>query len=379
MHTAQHHLDLALLNPWQRGFPLCREPFAVIGERLCMDAEDVLSRYQRLQRQGSLSRIGAVFAPGAGGASLLAAMAVPPERLEAVAAIVSSHAGVNHNYEREHRFNLWFVITAADAQALSEAIAAIERDTGCPAIVLPLLEEYHIDLGFDLRDGAAPAKPGAPADAAAAGARSPQTRRPSSARDHSQPPAAHPLPAAQPSSPAPPFTPRPSSRPPLSARERRVLAALQDGLPLVAAPYAELGRRIGCSEAEVIDTIAAAQAGGLIRRFGVVLRHHELGIGANAMCVWDVPDERIGELGRRLAAEPLVTLCYRRPRALPHWRYNLFCMIHGSERSAVAAARDEIAARLGLDAWPHALLFSGRRFKQRGARYLPTNEETCHA
>lgn len=368
-----------LLNDWQRGFPLLPRPFAALGAQLGMAEDAVIAAYRRWADGGLVGRIGAVFAPHRLGASALAALAVPPARLAEAAERVSAEPGVNHNYEREHRFNLWFVITAADAQALSEAIAAIERDTGCPAIVLPLLEEYHIDLGFDLRDGAAPAKPGAPADAAAAGARSRQTRRPSSARDHSQPPAAHPLPAAQPSSPAPPFTPRPSSRPPLSARERRVLAALQDGLPLVAAPYAELGRRIGCSEAEVIDTIAAAQAGGLIRRFGVVLRHHELGIGANAMCVWDVPDERIGELGRHLAAEPLVTLCYRRPRALPHWRYNLFCMIHGSERSAVAAARDEIAARLGLDAWPHALLFSGRRFKQRGARYLPTNEETCHA
>ncbi|HRM93247.1 MAG TPA: Lrp/AsnC family transcriptional regulator, partial [Alicycliphilus sp.] len=92
-------LDLALLNPWQRDFPLQREPFAVIGQCLGLDVAQVLEHYTRLQRQGSLSRIGAVFAPGAGGASLLAAMAVPPDRLDAVAAVVSSHPGVNHNYE----------------------------------------------------------------------------------------------------------------------------------------------------------------------------------------------------------------------------------------------------------------------------------------
>ena len=157
----------------------------------------------------------------------------------------------------------------------------------------------------------------------------------------------------------------------MSDAERDVLGVVQEGLPIVAAPYAELGRRIGASETDVIETIAAAQASGLIRRWGVVVRHHELGIGANAMCVWDVPDDEIGVLGRQLSREPAVTLCYRRPRVLPDWPYNLFCMIHGSAREDVLAARADIAARLGLDAWAHAVLFSGRRFKQRGARLLP--------
>ena len=114
IHPPEQALDLALLNPWQRGFPLLPEPFAAIGAPLGMGAAEVLAHYARLQREGTLSRIGAVFAPGAGGASLLAAMAVPPERLEAVAASVSSHAGVNHNYEREHTTNLWFVATGRD-------------------------------------------------------------------------------------------------------------------------------------------------------------------------------------------------------------------------------------------------------------------------
>lgn len=323
-----------LLNDWQRGFPLASRPFAVLGAQVGLAEDAVIAAYRDWIGSGLVSRIGAVVAPHRLGASALVALAVPPSRLATVAARVSAEPGVNHNYEREHRFNLWFVVTAADAQALAHTIDAIGRDTGCPVIRLPLLEEYHIDLGFDLAGVSGPRRA------------------------------------------APAATPRGAA---LSARARRVLGALQDGLPLAAMPYAELGRRAGCGEAEVLDTIAAAQADGLIRRFGVVLRHHELGIGANAMCVWDVPDDVIGECGRRLAGEPLVTLCYRRPRVLPDWRYNLFCMIHGSARAAVLAARDDIAARLGLDAWPHAVLFSGRRFKQRGARYLPQDEDACHA
>jgi DNA-binding Lrp family transcriptional regulator len=370
-----------LLNDWQRGFPLASRPFAVLGAQVGLAEDAVIAAYRDWIGSGLVSRIGAVFAPHRLGASALVALAVPPSRLATVAARVSAEPGVNHNYEREHRFNLWFVATAADTQALAHTIDAIGRDTGCPVIRLPLLEEYHIDLGFDLACGPAP---DAAADAANGSA-------PDATLDAAQAwPRAHRLhrttPPVAPGGTAPGGTApggitdgtTPGSAAP-SARERRVFAALQEGLPLVAAPYAELGRRAGLGEAEVLDTIAAAQADGLIRRFGVVLRHHELGIGANAMCVWDVPDDVVGECGRRLAGEPLVTLCYRRPRVLPDWRYNLFCMIHGSARAAVLAARDDIAARLGLDAWPHAVLFSGRRFKQRGARYLPQDEDACHA
>ena len=108
---------LSLLNAWQRGFPLCDEPFAVVGAALDMPSAQVLQAYRQLAQEGALSRIGAVFAPGSGGASVLAAMAVPPDRLEAVAAVVSAHPGVNHNYERENTYNLWFVLTgASDAQ-----------------------------------------------------------------------------------------------------------------------------------------------------------------------------------------------------------------------------------------------------------------------
>ncbi|NTV12013.1 MAG: Lrp/AsnC family transcriptional regulator [Zoogloea sp.] len=148
------------------------------------------------------------------------------------------------------------------------------------------------------------------------------------------------------------------------------MAALQDGLPLVPHPYDELGRRVELSRGMVIELLERWLDEGLIKRFGLVVRHHELGFRANAMCVWDVPDAQVSEIGRRLGAEPGITLCYRRRRALPGWPYNLFTMIHGKSRDEVEAQRKDIAARLGLDAWPHAVLFSTRRFKQQGARYL---------
>jgi DNA-binding Lrp family transcriptional regulator len=152
-------------------------------------------------------------------------------------------------------------------------------------------------------------------------------------------------------------------------KDRRLIAALSEGLPLVPQPYAALAEEVGLSEGDVIDALKDLLEDGVIRRFGVVVRHHELGYRANAMVVWDVADEEIGDAGRRLAALPFVTLCYRRPRRLPAWPYNLFCMIHGRDRREVEDLIERAAREADLGTAPREVLFSRRRFKQRGARY----------
>ena len=163
----------------------------------------------------------------------------------------------------------------------------------------------------------------------------------------------------------------------LNDRDRRLLAAIQDGLPLVPRPYAAIGERIGIGEGEVIAGLRRLTDGGVITRFGVVVRHRELGYRANAMVVWDVPDARVGDAGRILSALPFVTLCYRRPRRPPVWPYNLFCMIHGRDRGVVEALVGQASAAAGFEGLPRAVLFSRRRFKQRGARYAPAPKEAA--
>lgn len=162
----------------------------------------------------------------------------------------------------------------------------------------------------------------------------------------------------------------------LDETDRRLLAAIQNGLPLVTSPYAEIGTRIGLTEAEVMARLESLKQASIIRRLGVVVRHHEVGYGANAMVVWDVPDAQVRELGRCLAEFDFVTLCYRRPRHLPQWRYNLYCMIHGKSREAVHAHLEWMVNRCGLQSLPHAVLFSRRRFKQRGAVYFDVQGST---
>jgi siroheme decarboxylase len=144
-------LDRRLLSDFQQGFPLISCPYAAIAVELGLREEEVLARLTRLQEAGAVSRVGPVFRPRRVGASTLAAMAVPPPRLEEVAELVNGYAEVNHNYEREHGYNLWFVLTAPDEARLTAVMEEIAERTGIEVLDLPMLEEYHIDLGFPLQ------------------------------------------------------------------------------------------------------------------------------------------------------------------------------------------------------------------------------------
>lgn len=143
-------LERHLLNDYQRGFPLSPTPFRDIAEDLGVAEAEVLENLRNLAERRVVSRLGPVFAPNRIGASTLAAMAVPAERLAEVADRVSALPEVNHNYEREHRYNLWFVLTAPDENRLDAVLADIEQSTGLPVMSLPLQEDFHIDLGFPL-------------------------------------------------------------------------------------------------------------------------------------------------------------------------------------------------------------------------------------
>ncbi|MCP5410503.1 MAG: Lrp/AsnC family transcriptional regulator [Chromatiaceae bacterium] len=155
----------------------------------------------------------------------------------------------------------------------------------------------------------------------------------------------------------------------LNDLDYRLIAEIQDGLPLTSRPYSEIGARLGLSEEQVIERIGALQQAGVIKRMGIIVRHHELGYTANAMVVWDVPDNQVDVVGEKLGAQPCVTLCYQRPRKLPEWPYNLFCMIHGQQRQRVLEHIRKIVDSHGLKHIPHKILFSGKRYKQRGAKY----------
>lgn len=149
--TMLSDLERRLLNDFQHDFPLSPTPYADIAHELGMSEAEVLAALTRLKQQGAVSRVGAVLRPNTVGVSTLAAMAVPNTELETVAALVSAYPEVNHNYEREHRLNLWFVATAPDSARLQRVLDDIASRSDYEVLPFPLLEDYHIDLGFDLK------------------------------------------------------------------------------------------------------------------------------------------------------------------------------------------------------------------------------------
>lgn len=145
-----NELEKRLLNDYQKDFPLVNRPYQQIANDLGEDEEMVINALQRLTESGLVSRVGPVFRPHSIGTSTLAAMCVPEERLLEVAELVNSFAQVNHNYEREHSLNLWFVVTATDDLQLDKTLSEIETRSGIEVMSLPMQNEYHIDLGFQL-------------------------------------------------------------------------------------------------------------------------------------------------------------------------------------------------------------------------------------
>ena len=152
--------------------------------------------------------------------------------------------------------------------------------------------------------------------------------------------------------------------------DQALIKATQGGLPLDPKPYAVIATQIGCTEAEVITRLNAMLDAGIIRRIGVVPNHYRLGYTANGMTVWDVADAEVDRLGEAIGKLPFVSHCYRRPRALPDWPYNLFAMVHGHSRFETSEKTAQIALLLGDACRAHDILYSTRILKKTGLRLI---------
>ncbi len=312
---------MEIINRYQRDFPLAEAPFAEIALAHGLTEQHVMRVYQEALASGAVSRLGGVFHQSAGGASTLAAMAVPTDRIQIVADLVSAEPGVNHNYEREHHFNLWFVLTAQSQDLLQQSLNRLESATGLPIMALPMVRPYRIDLAFDLNGVTA----------------------------------SH---------------PRGSSKAPsrVIGQEEVALASLvEEGLSIVARPFDVWADQLGWPKAAVIARLQEWLDAGILRRFGNVVRHHEFGFDANAMTVFEVPTAQVDRFGHALAQQPEVTLSYQRVTNAD-WPYNLYCMVHGRDRSHVRNTITDIVQRCGLADYRSEILFSLQRFKQQGAR-----------
>ncbi len=157
----------------------------------------------------------------------------------------------------------------------------------------------------------------------------------------------------------------------ITADDRALIKIIEQGLPIVSRPYAKIAKQLSTTEQDVMLRLRRLINDGVIKRYGVIVRHRELGYTENGMVVWNMPDHRVDELGLCIGKYACVTLSYRRPRRLPRWPYNLFTMVHGRSREEVTQKVEEIIENCGLKNIDHTILFSTQRFKQRGASYTP--------
>ena len=333
-------LDRAIINAFQGGFPVVERPFepaaAALRDRgVDVTATELRERIARLDDEGTLSRFGAlVNAEEIGGTATLVAMHAPEERFDEVAAAVNDRREVAHNYEREHpHLNVWFVVSVADEDRVAEVLDGIETETGQPTYNMPKRREFRVEAKF-LVDGPIP---DGDVDRSGLG---------------------------------PEVTP--TDRRTLTPAERDLVVEIQGGLPITDTPYADVAAAIGRDTAWVVETIKRFEREGKVRRVGVVPNHYALGYTENGMTVWDVPDDRIAEVGPAVASLPFVTHCYQRPRHEGVWPYNFFAMTHGrSEAESDRRIRqvEETMAEywdVGEDDWDS--LFSTQILKKTGIR-----------
>jgi siroheme decarboxylase len=326
-------VDVRLIDEYQSGFPVRERPFRVVGAELGVSEDEALARITRLREAGIFRRFGAVLNPPVIGSSALAAVQAPTERFDKVAAVVNEYRQVNHNYRRDHDWNLWFVVTAGTRETRDSILAEIEERTGCPVLALPMLTDFYIDLEFPVVNADRFARESAVGrDAVEA------TRMSESAAGD------------------------------LSALDADLLLAIQEGFPLTTTPYRDIASEVGAPVEDVLAAIERLLETGCLKRVGCVVNHVATGFDANCMVVWDVPDDELDTRGTEVGALPAVTLCYHRPRRPElDWPYNLFTMIHGRDPEAVAEQID-LLEREYLP-YDHERLRSTRTLKQTGARY----------
>jgi len=324
--------DARLIDEYQSGFPVQERPFEAVAADLGITEADAVERVRRLREEGVFRRFGAVLNPPVIGSSTLAAVKAPEDRYEEIATTINDIRQVNHNYRRNHEWNMWFVVTASSREKRDGILDDIESETGCEVLNLPMLTDYYIDLEFPVVNSDRFARESLERTDVAA------TRISEDATGD------------------------------LSRLEADLLLAIQDGFPLSATPYRDVADAIGANVADVLDATERLLANGCIKRVGCVVNHVVTGFDANCMVVWDVPDDELDDRGVDVGQLPYVTLCYHRPRRPDQdWPYNLFTMIHGRESDAVDEKIDELAA----DYLPfeHERLYSEETLKQTGARY----------
>jgi DNA-binding Lrp family transcriptional regulator len=316
--------DKRLLNLMQGSFPIAPRPFQHVASQAEMTEEQVMARVRELIEHRIIRQVTPIFDTRAlGYSSMLVAAKVDPDNPWRAATVINEHPGVSHNYLRNHEFNIWFTIaTEPDSPlGLDRTLEVLGEIAGAESIrQLPTLKLFKIRMDLEMEGGT---------DA-----------------------------LAQTVEVAPPAE---TERQPYDERDIAVIKALQGNMPIVSEPYAPAAEQLGMAQEDLLAHLEQMQERRLLRRVAAILFHRRAGFSANGMGVWKVPDDRVMELGPRMAAFRGISHCYQRP-TYKDWPYSIFTMAHGRSKDECDAILDSIADLTGVD--ERATLYSSTEFKK---------------
>ena len=321
-------VDKKLLNEIQWVFPLVDRPYAEVAEKHGVSEQDVMRRVTALKKLGLIRQINAIFdTRRLGYKSALVAFAVTPDKLNIVADRINEHPGVSHNYERNHEFNMWFTLAVPPGSDMKQDLDRMAALDGVIKFrLLPTLKLYKIGVRLDMVN-----------------------------EDADKP---------KPTDEVKELNPEKVQ---LSERDKEFIRELQKDLAVIPEPFKELADNLGITTSELFAKAKEYEGIGIMRRFAAILRHRDAGFVANGMVVWHVPEDKIDEVGFKLAAFPQVSHCYRRPD-YPDWRFNLFSMVHARSLDAAEKMAVEMSDTIGIQ--DYQILFSSREFKKERVKYF---------
>jgi DNA-binding Lrp family transcriptional regulator len=317
-------LDRRLLNLMQGSFPLAPRPFASVAAEAGIEEAQAINRVAELLHERIIRQVTPIYDTRAlGYGSMLVAAKVDPEHPWRAAKIINSHPGVSHNYLRNHEFNMWFTLAVeSDSRlGLDGTLDVLQRLTGAESIrQLPTLKLFKIRMDLEMEGDTK-------ALSAEGIAQEPVDLEPVAYDDF----------------------------------DVQVIRATQGDMPIVPEPYAPAAERLGITVQELLDHMGGMRERGILRRVAAILFHRRAGFSANGMGVWKVPDERISEIGPRMASVRGISHCYQRP-TYADWPYSVFTMAHGRSKEECDAVLDSIAQQTGIS--ERATLYSSTEFKK---------------
>ena len=332
-------LDRKLLNLLQGSFPIASRPYAHVAELAGVPEQEVLTRTERLLDERIIREITPIFDTRVlGYSSMLVAAKVDPENPWRAAKIINSHPGVSHNYLRDHDFNLWFTIaTEPDSSlGLDGTLELLERLTGAESVrQLPTLRLFKIRMDLEMEQGT---------EVLAAAAEAVDYREPEAIE--------------------------------LTDLDYAVIRATQGPMEVVSEPFAAPAAELGLSQEQLFEALESMRERRALRRVAAILFHRRAGFSANGMGVWKVPEERIIELGPRMASFRGISHCYQRP-TYADWPYSVFTMAHGRSKEECDAILDSIAEDTGID--ERRTLYSSTEFKKVRLRYFTDEHKRWEA